>query len=130
VGEPDHDAGHIREGRAMTRAQDNYLLDLAASRRGYAINRLCGSLKDAENRRRFSQDESAYCDAYGLSPEQRKAILERDWTGMLDLGASIFYTYKLAMLDGRSMQYLGGVFTEMTAEEFTAAMRSGGRRFG
>jgi protocatechuate 4,5-dioxygenase alpha chain len=106
------------------------VLDLAAGRRGYAINRLCGSLKDEENRRRFSQDEAAYCDAYGLSPEQRKSILDRDWIAMLDLGGSIFYTYKLAMLDGRSMQYLGGVFTGMSAEEFVAAMRSGGRSFG
>ncbi|SFJ96407.1 protocatechuate 4,5-dioxygenase, alpha chain [Amycolatopsis sacchari] len=114
----------------MTQAQDNYLLDLSASRRGYAINRLCGSLKDAANRERFSEDEAAYCDAYGLSPEQKRAVLERDWTGMLDLGASIFYTYKLAMLDKKSMQYLGGVFTGMSAEEFTALLRSGGRRFG
>ncbi|MEO3869510.1 hypothetical protein ABGB18_11815 [Nonomuraea sp. B12E4] len=114
----------------MGKAQDNYLHDLAASRRGYAINRLCGSLKNAENRRRFSQDEAAYCDAHGLSPEQRKAILDRDWVAMLDLGGSIFYTFKLAVLDDRSMQYLGGVFTEMSAEEFAAVMRSGGRRFG
>ncbi|PXY22702.1 protocatechuate 3,4-dioxygenase [Prauserella muralis] len=114
----------------MTEARDNYLLDVAASRRGYAINRLCGSLKDPENRRRFSEDEAAYCDAYGLSEEQKKAILERDWTGMLELGASIFYTFKLAMLDQKSMQYLGGVFTGMSTEEFMAAMRSGGRNFG
>ena len=49
---------------------------------------------------------------------------------MLELGGSIFYIYKLAMLDEKSMQYLGGVFTGMSAEEFTATMRSGGRRFG
>lgn len=114
----------------MTEAQDDYLLDLAAGRRGYAINRLCGSLTSEENRHRFSDDEAGYCDAYGLSPEQKKAILERDWTAMLDLGGSIFYTFKLAMLDGKSMQYLGGVFTGMSAEEFAQAMRSGGRRFG
>jgi protocatechuate 4,5-dioxygenase alpha chain len=46
---------------------------------------------------------------------------------MLDLGGSIFYVYKLAMMDGKSMQYLGGVFTGMTEEEFVAALRSGGR---
>jgi protocatechuate 4,5-dioxygenase alpha chain len=28
------------------------------------------------------------------------------------------------------MQYLGGVFTGMTEEEFVAAMRAGGRRDG
>jgi protocatechuate 4,5-dioxygenase alpha chain len=114
----------------MTKAQDNYLLDLSASRRGYALNRMCGSLADEDNRRRFSEDEAAYCDAYRLGPEQKKAILERDWTAMLDLGASIFYTFKLAVLDKKSMQYLGGVFTGMSAEEFTAAMMSGGRKFG
>jgi protocatechuate 4,5-dioxygenase alpha subunit len=114
----------------MTKARDDYLLDLSATRRGYALNRMCLSLKDEENRKRFSADEAAYCDAYGLSPEQKTAILDRDWTAMLDLGGSIFYTYKLAMLDKKSMQYLGGVFTGMTLEEFTAAMRSGGRKFG
>ncbi|EHR50278.1 Aromatic-ring-opening dioxygenase LigAB, LigA subunit [Saccharomonospora marina XMU15] len=114
----------------MTKARDDYVLDLRASRRGYALNRLCGSLKDEDNRRRFGEDEAAYCDAYGLTPEQKKAVLERDWTAMLELGGSIFYTFKLAMLDNKSMQYLGGVFTGMSAEEFTAAMRSGGRKFG
>ena len=114
----------------MTKARDNYVLDVSAGRRGYALNRMCGSLTDAENRRRFRADEAAYCDAYGLSPEQKRAILERDWTAMLELGASIFYTVKLAMVDKKSVQYLGGVFTGMTTEEFTAAMRSGGRRFG
>ncbi|WP_326837719.1 protocatechuate 3,4-dioxygenase [Amycolatopsis rhabdoformis] len=114
----------------MTGARDDYLLDLSASRRGYALNKMCLSFKEERNRQRFSADEAAYCDEFGLSPEQKKAILDRDWTGMLELGGSIFYTYKLAMLDGKSMQHLGGVFTGMTAEEFAAALRSGGRNFG
>ncbi len=114
----------------MAEARDDYVLDLTQSRRGYALNRLCGSLKDVERRRQFSEDEAAYCDAYDLSPEQKRAVLERDWIMMLDLGASIFYMFKLAMLDQKSMQYLGGVFTDMSAEEFASAMRSGGRKFG
>lgn len=114
----------------MNKAQDDYVLDVAAARRGYPINRLCGSLAAEENRLRFSEDEAAYCDAYALSPEQKKAVLERDWIAMLDLGGSIFYTFKLAMLDKKSMQYLGGVFTGMSADEFTQLMRSGGRNFG
>ncbi|TNC26858.1 protocatechuate 3,4-dioxygenase [Amycolatopsis alkalitolerans] len=114
----------------MTQAQDNYVLGLEENRRGLALNRMCGSLKHAGNRAKFSEDEAAYCDAYGLTPAQKKAVLERDWTGMLDLGASIFYTFKLATLDRKSIQYLGGVFTGMTAEEFTAELRAGGRRFG
>ena len=57
-------------------------------------------------------------------------MLDRDWQAMIDLGGSIFYVYKLAMMDGRSMQYLGGVFTGMGEEDFLAAMRAGGRRDG
>jgi protocatechuate 4,5-dioxygenase, alpha chain len=115
---------------ATKKAQDDYVLDLTQSRRGYAINRMCGSLTDPDNRRRFSADEAAYCDAYHLTPQQRTAILERDWIGMQELGASIFYTYKLAMLDGTSMQDLGGVFTGMSTEEFKAALMAGGRVHG
>jgi protocatechuate 4,5-dioxygenase, alpha chain len=114
----------------MSKAQDNYILDLTQNRRGYALNRMCGSFKDSENRDRFTADEAAYCDAYGLSPQQKQAVLDRDWIGMSDLGASIFYIFKLAMMDKKSMQYLGGVFTGMTADEFAAELSAGGRSFG
>lgn len=107
-----------------------YVFDVAQSNRGYRLNRLCGSLKHAANRERFSADEAAYCVAYGLSPEQQEAILQRDWTRMLDLGGSIFYIYKLAVLDKVSMQDLGGIFTGMTTEEFIEHLNAGGRHFG
>lgn len=112
------------------RAQDTYLFTISESRRGYAINRLCASLCSADNRAAFSTDEAAYCDAFNLNPQQKQAICDRDWIGMLDLGGSIFYTFKLAQLDCKSIQYLGGVFTGITSEEFAAAMLSGGRSFG
>jgi len=104
------------------------VFDGQTSRRGFRMNKLFMSLRSAENRERFLADEAAYCQEYGLSAEQQQAVLDRDWQAMIDLGGSIFYVYKLAMMDGRSMQYLGGVFTGMTEEEFVAAMRSGGRR--
>jgi protocatechuate 4,5-dioxygenase, alpha chain len=106
------------------------IFDGEASRRGFRMNKLFMSLRTAENRARFVADEAAYCHEFGLSAEQEKAVLDRDWQAMIDLGGSIFYVYKLAMMDGRSMQYLGGVFTGMTEEEFVAAMRAGGRRDG
>jgi len=34
------------------------------------------------------------------------------------------------MVDRLSMQYLGGVFTGMTTEQFIAAMKAGGRSCG
>ena len=111
----------------MTDRTDTYIFDGNTSRRGYRMNKMFMSLRTASARERFLGDEAAYCDAFGLTPEQKKAVVERDWQAMLDLGGSIFYVYKLAMMDGKSMQYLGGVFTGMTEEEFVAALRSGGR---
>jgi protocatechuate 4,5-dioxygenase, alpha chain len=106
------------------------IFDGDTSRRGFRMNKLFMSLRDAGNRERFLADEAAYCREFGLTAEQEKAVLDRDWQAMIDLGGSIFYVYKLAMMDGRSMQYLGGVFTGMGEEDFLAAMRAGGRRDG
>ena len=103
------------------------IFDGDTSRRGLRMNKLFMSLRTAENRERFLADEAAYCREFGLTAEQEQAVLDRDWQAMIDLGGSIFYVYKLAMMDGKSMQYLGGVFTGMTEEEFVAALRAGGR---
>lgn len=110
--------------------EGTYLFGLADSRRGYPLNKLCATLVTAENRASFIQNEAAYCDRFALSTEQRAAILSRDWVAMLDLGGSIFYVFKLAQVDKKSMQYLGGIFTGMTTEEFTAELTAGGRSFG
>jgi len=106
------------------------IFDGQSSRRGLRMNKMFMSFRDEANRTRFLADEIAYCQEYGLTPEQQQAVADRDWTAMIDLGGSIFYVYKLAMIDGRSMQYLGGVFTGMGEDDFVVAMRAGGRRDG
>jgi protocatechuate 4,5-dioxygenase, alpha chain len=106
------------------------IFDGETSRRGFRMNKLFMSLRSAEARERFLADEAAYCRQFGLTPEQEQAVLARDWQAMIDLGGSIFYVYKLAMMDGRSMQYLGGVFTGVTEDEFMAALRAAGQREG
>jgi protocatechuate 4,5-dioxygenase alpha chain len=104
-----------------------YVFDAEQSRRGYRLNMLFMSLRDPANRDRFRRDEAAYCDAHGLSEQQRQAVLSRDWNRMMELGGNIFYVFKLALTDRKSMQYLGGVFAGMTEEEFVAMMVAGGR---
>ena len=111
----------------MTDLAGTPIFDGETSRRGFRMNKLFMSLRTEANRERFLADEAAYCDGFGLTPAQKQAVVERDWQAMLDLGGSIFYVYKLAMMDGKSMQYLGGVFTGMTEAEFVAALRAGGR---
>jgi protocatechuate 4,5-dioxygenase alpha chain len=114
----------------MTVVRDNYVLDLAQARRGYALNRLLGSLMDAANRERFGADPGAYCDSCGLSPEQKRAVLDRDYAALLEEGASVFYAFKLTMVDRQKMAHLSARFTGMSPEEFDAIMRAGGRRVG
>lgn len=104
-----------------------YVFDGRHSRKGYALNMCCMSLNDPANRDAFRADEAAYLDRYTLSCEQRQAVLERDWLAMLQLGGNIYYTFKLAALDGRSMQYLGGAFSGISEEEFRNMMVAGGR---
>lgn len=105
-----------------------YVFDAEASRRGYRLNKMLMSLRAAAARERFLADEPAYCREFRLTEEQQQAVVNRDWQAMLDLGSNIFYVYKLAMMEGKSIQYLGGIFTGMTEDEFAAALRAGGRR--
>lgn len=110
--------------------EGTHVYDTQMSNRGRALNKMLYSLKDPDNREQFSTDEIGYCDKYELSEEQRQAVLDRDYKKMTNIGASIFYVIKLAAIDKKSMQDLGGEFTGMTTEEFTAELRAGGRKFG
>lgn len=104
-----------------------YVFDAEHSRKGYRLNMFCMSLNEAANRELFAQDESAYMEGRGLTPEQRKAVLDRDYLEMLKLGGNIYYAFKIAMFDGKSMQFVGGQMSGMTEEEFKEMMISGGR---
>lgn len=104
-----------------------YVFDGEHSRKGYTLNMFCMSLNQAENRDAFRADPAAYLDRWDLTPAQRQAIEDRDWLGLLTLGGNIYYTFKLAIFDGLSMQDVGGSMSGMTGEEFTAMMVAGGR---
>lgn len=104
-----------------------YVMDGTHYRKGYALNRFCQSLLDEENREAFKADEAAYLDRFKVTEEQKQAVLDRDWLRMLQLGGNIFYTLKLAILDGRSMQYLGGQMSGVSEETFRQMMLDGGR---
>ena len=68
-----------------------------------------------------------YLDRYPLTPDQRTAVLDRDWLGMLRLGGNIYYTFKLAIVDGLTMQDVGGAMSGMSGDEFAEMMSAGGR---
>ena len=79
------------------------------------------------NREAFRADEAGYLDRFALTPEQRTAVLERDWIRMLELGGNIYYTFKLAACDGMTFQQLAAKQTGVTEEEYLGMMLSGGR---
>ena len=106
-----------------------YVQDATHLRKGYHLNMFCMSLNDAGNRDAFRADEAAYLERFPMTEAQRKAVLARDWLGLLRLGGNIYYTFKLGAFDGLTMQHVGAAMsgTGMTVEEFRQMMLDGGR---
>ena len=119
---------------AKTRATKEYddipgtfVFDAERSRQGYHINMFCMSLMKAENRKAFKENEEKYLDRFPMTPEQREAILKRDYNRMLELGGNIYFTAKLGATDGHSFQHLAAVMTSSTQEDYANMMLRGGR---
>jgi len=104
-----------------------YVFDGRRSREGYWLNMFCMSLRHEENRQAFRADEQSYLDHFALTPEQRKAVLDREWLRMLELGGNIYYTFKLAACDGLTFQQLAAKQTGVSEEDYVAMMLDGGR---
>ena len=104
-----------------------YVFDGTHSRKGYRLNMFCMSLNEPANREVFAANEAAYIDRYSLTQEQKQAVLDRDYLKLLRLGGNIYYTFKLAIYDRKSMQYVGGAMSGMTEAEFKQMMLDGGR---
>ena len=97
------------------------------SRQAYHLHKFCMSLMTPENREAFRADERGYLDQFRMSEEQKQAVLERDFTKLIDLGGNIYFLVKLSNTDGWSAQRAVGSMTDMTPDEYAAMMRAGGR---
>jgi protocatechuate 4,5-dioxygenase alpha chain len=103
------------------------LFDAERSRKGYHLNMFCMSLMKAENRDAFRADEEGYKKQFPMTPEQSKAITDRDWNKMLELGGNIYFTSKLGAFDTLSFQQLAAKMTGSTQQEYADMMLHGGR---
>ena len=103
------------------------VFDAQRSRQGYWLNQFCMSLMKADNRAAFKADESAYLDRFPMTPEQKQAVLDRDWNRMIELGGNVYFTGKLAATDGLSFQHMAAAMTGMTQQEYADMMLQGGR---
>ena len=115
-------------GRDYDDIPGTYVFDGRRARHGYPLNAMCMSLNDPANREAFRADPESYMQRWGLSPEQRAAVHARDWLTMLELGGNIYFTLKIASLDGMTTQDVGAAMTGVDADAFRQMMREGGRR--
>jgi protocatechuate 4,5-dioxygenase alpha chain len=104
-----------------------YLFDRHRSRQGYHMNMFFFSLMKDENRKAFLADEEKCLDKFPMTSEQRTAVLERNWLGMIKLGGNIYYMSKFGATLGRSFQYMAGAMSGVSQEEYAEMMIAGGR---
>ena len=95
--------------------------------KGYALNRMCFSFNTNENRAEFLRDEDAYCAKYGLNPQQREAIRQRNVLALIAAGGNIYYLAKFAGIFGLNVQDVGAQQTGMSVDAFKAKLIEAGR---
>ena len=98
------------------------IFDGEQARKGYALNKMCYSFNDAANRRAFLDDEDGYCRQYGLNPQQREAIGQRNVLQLIAAGGNAYYLAKFAGIFGLDMQDIGAQQTGLTKDQFKARL--------
>ena len=110
----------------MAKPYDNIpgttVFDGAQARRGYALNKMCFSFNQAENRAAFRADEIGAMLRYGLDEAQMRAVRQRDVPGLLAAGGNVYYLAKFAGILGLDVQDLGAAQTGMSKDEFKAML--------
>ena len=99
---------------------DTSIFDLRASRRGYRLNKMCGSLCSAPNREAFKRDEEAYMARFDLTEEEKNLIRKRDFAGMIHAGMNIYWMLKIGSVTGNSLYKMGAQMRGESYEQFLA----------
>jgi protocatechuate 4,5-dioxygenase alpha chain len=103
------------------------IFTIEKSREGFWLNQFCMSLRTAPNRERFLEDQRAYVDEWKMTEEQKKAVLDRDFQRMLELGGNVYFLSKIFATDGLSYVQAVSTMTDMTVKEYQQMMLDGGR---
>ena len=98
------------------------------SREAYHLHKFCMSLMEEPNRQAFKENEREYLDRFLMSEDQKQAVMDRDFTRLIELGGNIYFLVKLSNTDGWSTVKAVSSMTGMTPDEYAAMMLSGGRR--
>jgi protocatechuate 4,5-dioxygenase alpha chain len=103
-----------------------YVFDGKTSHAAFPLNKLLFSFNHEENRQEFAEDPAAYADKFRLSPEQKEALVNDDFLGLIRLGANIYYLAKLAIPRGFTVQDAGAAFQGITTEQFRENLEAKG----
>lgn len=110
-----------RFGGSMLAAQtipDTPLFDRAGSIRGYRLNKMAMALGRPANRAAFKANEEAYLDSFGLTAEEKSAVMRRDWHEMVRLGGNLFFILKIAAVDPTPITQIGAAQAGMSHDDF------------
>ena len=134
IGEPKEGPGPVgRQGDIAAYLEEledipgTRIYTAARARKGYWLNQFAMSLMKEENRQRWHADEAAYLDDWQITPETKRAILDRDYNHLLDLGGNIYFLAKIFATDGLSFLQAVSTMTGMSVDEYKAMMDAGGR---
>jgi protocatechuate 4,5-dioxygenase alpha chain len=103
------------------------VFDAEMARRGYHLNQFCMSLMQDENRQRFRANEQAYLDQWPMTQDQKRAVLDRDYNRMIELGGNIYFLAKIFATDGKTFVHAAAKMTGMAEDDYKAMMLAGGR---
>lgn len=107
-------------GISLREIPDTTIFDLRASRRGYRLNKMCGSLCDPKNRELFKRDEEAYMAQYGLTDGEKELVRRRDFAALIHAGLNIYFMLKLGSVTGNSLYRMGAQMRGESYEQFLA----------
>lgn len=97
------------------------------ARTGFWLNQFCMSLRTEENRKRFLADEAGYLAEWKMSPEQKQAVLDRDFQRMLELGGNVYFLSKIFASEGISYVEAVSTMTDLNVDQYKQMMLDGGR---
>jgi protocatechuate 4,5-dioxygenase alpha subunit len=103
------------------------VFDGRQSRAGLPLNNLAIALNQRAAREEFVADPETFMTRFGLSEEQKKAVRDRNFLRMIELGGNIYFIYKIGMVDGLKVPDIVAAMAGQTTEEFVQMMRDGGR---
>lgn len=96
--------------------------------KGYWLNQTFNDLRLPDNRSAFVADRQAYLSRYPLTDAERQLVLDGDWPGAIEAGASVYTLTKVGATLGVSLLQMGAQMRGMSFEAFQEFLRDQNRR--